>query len=145
MERLKKDSKQFHDILYVIWQLLEYYANFFGYDVPDTAHELQAKIFTDGTLTKIRVSVPCIIGFDTPYTVKDMRSIMNEYLQIMLQHSDLPPFAAGDSYNEMVETLFITVIVTNGHYYDLDFLYVDNMEAYRKVTENRMENIIRII
>lgn len=145
MERLKKDSKQFHDILYVIWQLLEYYANFFGYDVPDTAHELQAKLFNDGTLTKIRVSVPRIKEFSTPYSVQDMRSIMNEYLQLLMQDSTLPPFMAGTDFTQIVEPLYISIIVTNGSWYDMDFLYVDNMDAYKKVKENSMENIIRII
>lgn len=145
MERLKKDSKQFHDILYVIWQLLEYYSNLFGYDAPECAHELNTTMFRDGTLTKIRVSVPRIKEFSTPYSVQDMRSIMNEYLSLLLQHSTLSPFSAGNSYDEVVEPLFITIIVTNGRYFDFDILYVDNMDAYHVAKENKIETSIKII
>ncbi len=145
MEKLTKSSKKFHDIQYIIWKLMVYYADYFGYDAADLAHDLYIKLFYDKTLTKIRVSVPRIQGFNTPYTVNDMRIIMNEYLQLLLQDSDLPPFAAGKNYYEIVEPLYITIIVTNGHYYDFDFLYVDNLDAYRTVKESRTENIISII
>lgn len=145
MERLKKESKQFHDVIFYIWQLLAYYADYFGYDAPESAHQLRAKLFRDGTLTKIRVSVPRIKDYNTPYSVENIRVIMNEYLQLLLQDSTLPPFAADSSYHETIEPLFITIIVTNGLWYDMDFLWIDNLDAYRTVTENRMENIMRII
>lgn len=145
MEKLTQSSKKFHDILYYIWQLVTYYADYFGYDAPESAHQLQAKLFRDGTLTKIRVSVPRIKEIETLYNVEQMRLIMNEYLGLLLQHSDLLPFAAGSSYHETIEPLYISILVTNGYYFDFDFLWVDNMDAYRTVKENNIQNIIDII
>lgn len=145
MEKLKENSKLFHEILYHIWELLAYYADLFGYDVPEAAHQISAKLFQDGTLTKIRVSVPRIRDFEPQYSVLDMRSAMNEYLTLILQNSDLPPFAAGSNYNEITEALYITIVVTDNHYYDFDILYVDNMDAYRVVKDNKVENILWII
>lgn len=145
MEKLKENSKLFHEILYHIWELLAYYADLFGYDVPEAAHQISAKLFQDGTLTKIRVSVPRIRDFEPQYSVLDMRSAMNEYLTLILQHSDLPPFAAGSNYNEIVEPLYMTILLSDGLWYNMDFLFVDNMDAYRVVKDNKAENILWII
>lgn len=145
MKKLTENSKLFHDIIYYIWQLLAYYADYFGYDVPESAHRLSIKLFHDRTLTKIRVSVPCIKEFEPKHTVEEMRAILNESIAILLQGSSLQPFAAGKNFNEIVEPLFITILVSNGLYCDMDFLWVDNLDAYEVVKKNELESILTII
>lgn len=145
MKKLTESSKLFHDIIYHIWQLLTYYADYFGYDVPASAHRLSVGLFYDRTLTKIRVSVPCIKEFESKHTVEEIRAIMNESIAILLQGSSLQPFAAGKNFNEIVEPLFITILVSNGLYCDMDFLWVDNLDAYEVVKKNELESILTII
>lgn len=145
MKKLTENSKLFHDIIYYIWQLLAYYADYFGYDVPESAHRLSIKLFHDRTLTKIRVSVPCIKEFEPKHTVEEMRAILNESIAILLQGSSLQPFAAGKNFNEIVEPLFITILVSNGLYCDMDFLWVDNLDAYEVVKKNELKCILSII
>ena len=145
MKKLTENSKLFHDIIYHIWQLLTYYADCFGYDVPASAHRLSVGLFYDRTLTKIRVSVPCIKEFESKHTVEEIRAIMNESIAILLQGSSLRPLAAGKNFNEIVEPLFITILVSDGSYYDMDFLWVDNLDAYEVVKKNELESILTII
>lgn len=145
MKKIDATSKQFHDLVFYIWEVLFYYATYFGYDVPETACKMNPTLFRDGTLSKIRVSVPCIRDFKMPCEISEMRDIMNEYLQIMLKESTLSPFAAGNDSSQIVEPLYITIIVSNGSWFDMDFLYVDNMDAYHMVKENRANKTLRIL
>ena len=70
---------------------------------------------------------------------------MNESIAILLQGSSLRPFAAGKNFNEIVEPLFITILVSDGSYYDMDFLWVDNLDAFEDVKKNELEIILTII
>lgn len=145
MKKLTENSKLFHDLIYYIWVLVSYYSDIFGYNAPESAHKMRAKLFRTGTLTKIRVSVPRIMDTASAYSVKEMRLIMNEYLELLLQDSPFPPFTAGKNINEIVEPLYITIIVNSNGYFDFDFLWVDNLDAYRIVKKNEMGNILEII
>lgn len=145
MKKLTENSKLFHDLIYYIWVLVSYYADIFGYNAPESAHKMRAKLFRTGTLTKIRVSVEQIMDSASAYSVKEMRLIMNEYLELLLQDSPFPPFTAGKNINEIVEPLFITIIANPRGYFDFDFLWVDNLDAYRIVKKNEMGNILEII
>lgn len=145
MKKLTENSKLFHDLIYYIWVLVSYYADIFGYNAPESAHKMRAKLFRTGTLTKIRISVERIMDTASAYSVKEMRLIMNEYLELLLQDSPFPPFTAGKNINEIVEPLYITIIVNSNGYFDFDFLWVDNLDAYRIVKKNEMGNILEII
>ena len=145
MNKLRKSDRKYMEVLYCIWLLLTYYANLFGLDVPESANKLIATLFYDGNLTKIRIVLPRLHEVDTSYSVLEMRSIMNDYLPILLQDSSLEPFAAGNSYHEIVAALYVSIVVGSNSYFDMDFLYVDNLDAYKIVTENRMDNILRIL
>lgn len=145
MKKLTENSKQFHDLIYYIWQLLTYYADIFGYNAPESAHKMRVKLFRSGTLTKIRVSVEQIMEFSSTYSVEEMRLIMNEYLELLLQDSPFPPFTAGKNVHEIVEPLYITILVNAQGYFDMDFLWVDNLDAYRIVKQNETANLFEII
>ena len=145
MNKLRKTDRKYMEVLYCIWLLLTYYGNLFGLDGPESANKLIATLFYDGNLTKIRIVLPRLHEVDTSYSVLEMRSIMNDYLPILLQDSSLEPFAAGNSYHEIVAALYVSIVVGSNSYFDMDFLYVDNLDAYKIVTENRMDNILRIL
>jgi len=142
--KLKEHSKTFNNLLYIIWVLLDYYASYFGFDAEEAAHKLKCRLIPDGTLTKIRVSVPMIKALNPYYTTEDIRIIMSEYLELMLPEykNEVPPFVAGTHYIQQIGALQILDVTCQNGYYHFTFLYVDNMDAYRLVTEGKKPMMI---
>ena len=141
MLRLKPTSQLYHCITYYIWVMLHYYENLFGYYAGESATDFNCKPFPSGTLSKIRVTVPIIKEVEHPYNVRKMRTIFNEYLPLLLQDSDIPPYAV--SKNVFIESLYVTDVVTDGSNYQIDFLYVNDKASYEYFVQNEQKYMER--
>ncbi len=137
--RLTKQSKMYLSILYVLWELLSYYADMFRMDVPQDATGLSAEISTDeDDATHILLDVPCISPPSSFRGMSVMKESFNEYLNIALlpQSSELKPFAPPDirSYADLTDCIYIykVAFLDSGHYF-MDIIHVDSMPAYQKV------------
>lgn len=144
---LTSASFHFLRILYVLHQILTYYAELIGIDVPESPKDLNSQIFQNNNIRYIRFTVPLIQEQQTDYSMLDIRRILNEYLQVTLASSkSFPPFCAGRSYHDMIEQLYIkTCVSSDSGYLWLDVLYIDNMDAYRLARQIESEDLLQII
>ena len=139
--RLKKQSQRYLTLLYVIWELLTYYANLFKMKIPTDATKLPMKLSVDDdNITHLIVEVPSSRTPDPYYDGDSMKTIFNEYLNIVLLPSqkELRPFIGGKSIYDVVDCLYVyqAHVLTTGYTY-IDIVYVDNMQAYRLVKSER--------
>ena len=139
--RLTKSSKKYLTILYVIWELLSYYTKLFKLDVPSDATKLPLKLSVDDeNITHLIVEIPSTRTPDPYYTGDAIKSIFNEFLNIVLlpEHPELQPFAGGKTRYDIVDCLYVNqaLVLTTGYTY-IDIIYVDNMQAYRLVKSDR--------
>lgn len=135
--KLNKQNKLYLTLLYVIWELLTYYAKLFKLNVPSDATKLPVKLsyYEDG-VTHMIVEIPSTRTPDPYYDGDSMKMIFNEYLNYVLlpQHKELNPFKGGTSRYDIVDCLYVNeaVVLTTGYTY-IDIIYVDNMQAFRHV------------
>lgn len=139
--RLTKSSKKYLTILYVIWELLSYYTKLFKLNVPSDATKLPVKLSVDDeNITHLIVEIPSTRTPDPYYTGDAMKSIFNEFLNIVLlpEQPELQPFAGGNSRYDIVDCLYVSqaLVLTTGYTY-IDIIYVDNMQAFRLVKSDR--------
>lgn len=152
MQKLKKQEKAYLLILYVLWNLLDYHADLYYLNVPPNATKLRTKIACGrDNVTHILLDTACT-ALPRPYcSPSAMKDVFNEYLNIMMLHlcKELEPFTPADpfnnpsfSYNDLIDCLYVykVSILDNGHCM-IDLIYIDNMQAYRKV---RADQNIRI-
>lgn len=135
--KLTKQNQHYLSILYVIWELLTYYARLFKLNVPSDATKLPVKLsyYEDG-VTHMIVEIPSTRTPDPYYDGDSMKMIFNEYLNYVLlpQHKELNPFKGGTSRYDIIDCLYVNeaVVLTTGYTY-IDIIYVDNMQAFRHV------------
>ena len=139
--RLQKNTKQYLIILYTIWELLAYYAKFFNMEVPVDPTRLPVKLSVDDeNITHLIIEIPSTRTPDPYYTGDSMKTILNEYLNIVLLPSqkELSPFAGGNSAYDIVDCIYVyqAHVLTTGYTY-IDIIYVDNMQAFRMVKDDR--------
>ena len=144
--RLTKSSKKYLTILYVIQELLSYYSKFFKIKVSSDATKLPIKLSVDDdNITHLIVEIPSTRTPDPYYTGDSMKTIFNEYLNIVLLPSqkELSAFAGGSSIYDVVDCLYVyqAFVLTTGYTY-IDIIYVDNMQAFRMVKKDK--NIMEI-
>lgn len=139
--RLSKQDKLYLSLLYVVWELLTYYARLFKLDVPTDATKLPVKLLIDEEgITHLIINIPSPRTPDPYYDGNSMKTIFNEYLNFVLlpQHKELAPFAGGKTRFDIVDCLYVNeaVVLTTGYTY-IDIIYVDNMQAFRLVKKDR--------
>lgn len=135
--KLNKQNKLYLTLLYVIWELLTYYARLFKLDVPSDATKLPVKLsIDDENITHLIVEIPSTRTPDPYYSGDSMKMIFNEYLNYVLlpEHKELNPFKGGTSRYDIIDCLYVNeaVVLTTGYTY-IDIIYVDNMQAFRHV------------
>ena len=139
--RLQKNTKQYLIILYTIWELLAYYAKFFNMEVPVDPTRLPVKLSVDDeNITHLIIEIPSTRTPDPYYTGDSMKTILNEYLNIVLlpPQKELSPFSGGTSLYDTLDCLYVyrAHVLTTGYTY-IDIIYVDNMQAFRFVKDDR--------
>ena len=135
MRRLEEGDKLFHDILYTIWLVLVYYQKLFGYDAGESARCLSCQLVYGKSLDRMRVKVPKILDFKNPYCANEMKEIFNEYLAMVLPAlKTVPPYPAGNG--KAVESLYVTQVSADSICYEIDFLFINNSDAYNAVYKN---------
>lgn len=133
--KLQKKSKKYLIILYAIWKLVTYYAKLFKLAVPSDATKLPVKLTVDDdNVTHLIIEIPSSRTPAPYYTGYNMKTIFNEYLNIVLlpSHKELIPFAGGNSVYDIVDCIYVyrAHVLTTGYAY-IDIIYVDNMPAFR--------------
>lgn len=134
---LNKTDRVYYQILYTLWQLAVYYADFMGYDPPASPLDMVAGITSISGLKElsfIRIELPAYEEFDC----NRMKEILQEYLTIiLLPQSQIPLYMDGET---IIEPLYVFKT-----YYDHDprhttlswiMLYINNMDAYNLYKED---------
>ena len=139
--RLTKSSKKYLMIVYVVWELLTYYATLFKMQIPTDATKLPIKLsIDDDNITHLIVEVPSSRTPDPYYDGDSMRTIFNEYLNIVLlpEQPELQPFVGGNSRYDVIDCLHVNeaFVLTTGYTY-IDIIYIDNMQAFRMVKNDK--------
>lgn len=139
--KLQKNSKKYLIILFAIWELFTYYARLFKLDVPSDATKLPVKLSVDeDNVTHLIIEMPSSRTPDPYYTGDAMKVIFNEYLNIVLlpEQPELQPFVGGKTRYDIIDCLYVNqaFVLTTGYTY-IDIIYVDNMQAFRMVKNDR--------
>lgn len=139
--KLQKNTKKYLIILYAIWELFTYYARLFKLDVPSDATKLPVKLSVDeDNVTHLIIEMPSSRTPDPYYTGDAMKVIFNEYLNIVLlpEQPELQPFVGGKTRYDIIDCLYVNqaFVLTTGYTY-IDIIYVDNMQAFRMVKNDR--------
>jgi hypothetical protein len=109
-------------------------------EVPTDATKLPIKLWVDSNnVTHLIVEVPSIRTPDPYYQGDSMKTIFNEYLNVVLlpKCKELKPFVGGHLLSDKVDCLYCVeaFVLTTGYTY-IDFIFVDNMQAFRLVKED---------
>ena len=137
MARLTKKSPEYLHILYIIFQLVEYFGKLFKIDAGECPTDIPTQISEKEGITTLTFSFPKIIGEKRGYTVLAMQTILNDYLRIVLLPSQkyLQPLKNGRSIYDIIEPLFIDSVIEDERNINLDVIYVTSPLEYSYVRE----------
>lgn len=144
MIKLEEQNSIYHHILFIIWKLLNFYENLFGFYSGETARDIDCKLLKNKNLQIIQVNIPIIKEFQNSYTPLQMKIIFNEYLPLLLQGSDIPPYSEKKN-KPPTEPLYTMDLETNGDYLSIKFLVIDCPEAYRLYLKDKSNTTLKII
>lgn len=141
MKRLEKTDLIYLHILYVIWQLVDYYSALFKVDAGQDPAKIPTEIRVKDGITYLRFSFPKILNEQTKYPVLQMRDIYNDYLRINLLPAQnvIRPFSNGSAVYDIVEALFVDSVFENESDLFLEVVYVDNSLAFHYVRNKEKE------
>lgn len=137
---VKKTDYDFYKILYVLWQLACYYADYMGFSAPPSPLDLNIKIVRRQRLSFFRVTLPSICVWDDRPSIPTygkMQEILQEYLAIeLLPASGLFHYEADEASGHITEKLYIDAVYPDGcpdmpHNLIWEILYIDRPLAYR--------------
>ncbi len=131
-ERLKTSSLEYLAILFIIWQLIDYYSKTYRIDAGNNPAQTIAKIMEFDGISYVRLSFPKIEQENYFGLVFEMKQVFNDYLRFVLlpEQKILKPFLAGNDYRCLMEPLYVKEIFEDDRYINLDVIYIDNMKAY---------------
>ncbi|MBQ8246375.1 MAG: hypothetical protein IJZ42_04515 [Lachnospiraceae bacterium] len=131
-ERLKTSSLEYLAILFIIWQLVDYYSKTYRIDAGNDPARTIAKIMEFDGVSYVRLSFPKIEQEHYFRLVFEMKQVFNDYLRYVLlpEQKILKPFLAGNDYRSLMEPLYVKDIFEDDSYINLDVIYIDNMKAY---------------
>lgn len=142
-KRLSKYSLEYHMIIYIIWQLVDYYSILFSVDTSQAPSEIITRLMQTKGISYIRFSFPKVERVEYKAVVLKMKHVYNQYLRyVLLPHQDvIRPFCAdGDAIYGMLEALYVNMVFEDDSYINLDVIYVDNFEAYNHVRNDEIES-----
>lgn len=137
MARLTKKSPEYLYILYIIFQLIEYFGKLFKIDAGECPTDIPTQLYEKEGITTLTFSFPKIIGEQRGYTVLQIQTILNDYLRIVLLPSQkfLNPYKNGRSIYDMIEPLYVDSVIEDESNIYLDVIYIMSPLEYSYVRE----------
>jgi len=124
---LRKSSKLYAEIIFIIWQVISYYANCFCYSAPASMFDMNTRLYTLEGLQFIDIRVPLIRHFPTK-KFNEIREVFQQYLTYaLLPESSLRPYAGGNTAYDIVEPIFVDwamIDLENNNNLMFRFLYI---------------------
>ena len=144
-KRLTKCSMEYMSILFLIWQVVDYYAVLFHVDAGENPTTTISKLLEKDGISYVRLSFP-----KTEYVsygcklVQKMKRVYNEYLRYCLLPDQklLKPFSAGSSIHDIMESLYVDLVYEDDTYINMDIVYIDNLEAYNYVRADESKPVL---
>lgn len=143
MKRLQKIDLIYLHILYVVWQLVDYYSVLFRVDAGEDPAKIPAEIGLKDGVSYLRFTFPKIDEM-RDYSVLEMLDIYNDYLRIKLlpEQDLLKPFCNGTGLYDMVESLYVDKVYEIEGYLYLEVIYIDNTLAFNYMRAKEKEILI---
>ncbi len=143
MKRLEKTDLIYLHILYVVWQLVDYYSALFKIDAGEDPAKIPTEIGLKDGVSYLRFMFPKI-DEERKFSVLDMRDIYNDYLRIKLlpEQSLIKPFSNGAGIYDIVEALYVDKVYEIEGYLYLEVVYIDNHLAFNYVKNKEKEILI---
>lgn len=110
MENLEKRSFTYVQILFCIWQAIEFCAEAFWYCAPETVFDMDVDWFLKDGITTFQIRVP-----RAPYLPYLRSAELKEALQLYLNYATPeelrhPPYSTGKGTYNTMETLFVEYV-----------------------------------
>lgn len=140
-KRLTKCSMEYLTILFIVWQLVDYYSVLFQVDAGSNPAETITRLLEKDGITYLRLSFPKVEREPYGRRVFKMKRIYNEYLRYALlpEQDILKPFSAGSDYADIIEPLYVDMVYEDDTHINLNVIYIDNMEAYTYVRNDEIK------
>ena len=135
MARLTKKSPEYLHILFIIFQLIEYFGKLLKIDAGESPTDIPSQISEKEGITTLTFSFPKIIGEERGYTILEMQTILNDYLRIVLLPSQkyLRPYKNGRGIYDMIEPLYVDSVIEDESNIYIDVIYITSPLEYSYV------------
>ena len=110
MENLEKKSYTYMQILFAIWQAIDFCAEAFWYSAPETVFDMDVDMFPNNGITTFQIRVPRV-----PFLPYIRSAELKEALQLYLNYATPaelrhPPYSTGKGTYNTMETLFVECV-----------------------------------
>lgn len=142
MTKLTKKSLDFLHILYIIFLLMEYFADLFCIEIEDSPTNLPADILQNNGITKLTFAFSKIIGEERKSTISEIQCILNDYLRIVLLPSQklLKLYKNGTGIFDLIEPLYIDYVYEDEMYLHIEVIYITSPLEYAYVRKQEKLN-----
>ncbi len=142
MERLTKKSFSYTTIIFILYQLFDYFSKLFQLEVGEDSFNIHytsciENNYRNKGITSIHIELPIIDKSLITYSNTEVKEILNDYLRIVLLPNQrlLPTYCnnTNSSIYDIVEPLFIDMIDVNNDRMTVNIIFIDNPVAYQYV------------
>ena len=143
MSKKRLTSMEYLAILFIVWQLVDYYSVLFQVDAGSNPAETITRLLEKDGITYLRLSFPKVEREPYGRRVFKMKRIYNEYLRYALLPAQdiLKPFSAGSDYADIIEPLYVDMVYEDDTHINLNVVYIDNLEAYNYVRHDEIKGL----
>lgn len=121
-------------ILFLMWQVTSNYSALFYYAEPETPFDMYAEIKYIKGVAHIMLYFPTVHDYECDYSSEEQREIMQMYLNYsLLPQFSIPPYRAGDTINDITESLYIDYAgydYISGNCYIVDVVHICDPVSY---------------
>ena len=130
MVKFNLKSRLFHELIYLIWLVAEYYQHILGYTVPEIPAHTDVNLYTEKGITKIDYLFPKIAERKFNFTFEEMVDVFNKHLNIYLHDANIRPYKEGDCIQDSMQAVVIADIQEQQNNIVVTAIRVDNPLAY---------------
>ena len=141
MQKITKSTITFAFILYYIWQLMEFFEDYFKIDAGKNMFDIQdfTTISHSDGITHIHVIYQTFVSPKNPFPHFDF---LNESLAITLDEKKYLPAYAPTKDATKIQPLVLTKIFVHNDVLELDVIFVDNPIAYGLAKQELFHKIL---
>ena len=130
MLKLNLKSRLFHEIIYLVWMVAEYYQFVLGYTVPEIPAHTDVSLYTENGITKIDCSFPKTCDRKFNLSFEEMVDVFNKHLNIYLLDANIRPYKEGHYIQDTMQAVVVSNIQEHHNNIVVTAIHVDNPLAY---------------